>query len=208
MAFGAAALRHWAGHRDIHPVPLARLASALYLVVGATWLVASRLGLEPFGIGAPIVQLTAVHFHFAGFVAALLAARTCEASPGSRWAMVATMLTIGAPPVVAAGFTTGSAVFQIGGATLLAGGLWLLTGVTLAVVAPATAARTARLLLQVSALAVLAPMVLAVSWAAGQHLDVPALDVPTMARVHGTINAFGFSLAGLSGWVARDSSPA
>jgi len=39
-------------------------------------------------------------------------------------------------------------------------------------------------------------MVLAVSWAAGQHLDVPAFDIPTMARSHGTVNAFGFSLAG------------
>ncbi len=33
-----------------------------------------------------------------------------------------------------------------------------------------------------------------------------ALDIPAMARVHGTLNAFGFSLAGLLGWLARDSA--
>jgi len=207
VAFAVVVLRAWSRDRDLHPAALARVASAAYLVVGATWLVGSRLGVEPFGIAEPIVQLTAVHFHFAGFVAALLAARTCEAAEGSRWAAVATLCTIGAPPVVAAGFTTGSAVFQIGGATLLAGGLWLLAAVTLAVVAPATAPGAARVLLRISALAVVAPMVLAVSWAAGQHLDVPAFDIPTMARIHGTINAFGFSLAGLLGWAARDAAP-
>jgi len=51
-------------------------------------------------------------------------------------------------------------------------------------------------------------MVLGVFWAVGQHLDVPALDVPAMARVHGTLNAFGFSLAGLLGWLARHADPA
>jgi len=207
VAFAVVVLRDWNRARDLHPAALARVASAAYLVVGATWLVGSRLGVEPFGIGEPIVQLTAVHFHFAGFVAALLAARTCEAAKGSRWATVATLCTIGAPPVVAAGFTTGSAVFQIGGATLLAAGLWILAGVLLIVVAPATAPGAARVLLRISALAVVAPMVLAVSWAAGQHLGVPALDIPTMARIHGTVNAFGFALAGLLGWVARDAAP-
>ncbi len=69
---------------------------------------------------------------------------------------------------------------------------------------PLTAGAGAKALLGASALSVGAPMVLAVFWAAGQHYDVPVLDVPAMARIHGTLNAFGFSLAGLLGWVVRD----
>ncbi|HET7720302.1 MAG TPA: YndJ family transporter, partial [Acidimicrobiales bacterium] len=169
----------------------------------------SRLGLEPVGIGEPIVELTAVHFHFAGFAAALLAARTYEvaARVTPRWATAGTLLTIASPPVVAIGFTTGSAPAQIGGALLLSIGVWIVAALTLAAVLPLTAGAGAKALLATSALSVGAPMVLAVFWAAGQHYDVPALDVPAMARIHGTLNAFGFSLAGLLGWAARDAAP-
>ena len=203
----AVAALEWLGRPDFTPAGLARLASPVYLTVGATWLVASRLALEPVGIGEPIVELTAVHFHYAGFAAALLAARTYEAATG-RWAAAGALLTIVAPPIVALGFTTGSAVAQITGAVLLTAGVWIVAGVTATVVAPRTANPSARALLSVSAAAVVAPMVLAVFWATGQHFDVPALDVPAMARVHGTLNAFGFTLAGLLGWAARDTAPA
>ncbi len=39
------------------PPVLARLASPVYLTVGAAFLIMSRLGLRPVGIGAPIVEL-------------------------------------------------------------------------------------------------------------------------------------------------------
>ena len=206
LSLAAGAALHWVRRPDFGPAALARLASPVYLTVGATWLVASRLGLEPVGIGEPIVELTAVHFHFAGFAAALLAARTYEvaARVTPRWATAGTLLTIAAPPIVAIGFTTGSAPAQIGGALLLSLGVWIVAALTLAAVLPLTAGAGAKALLAASALSVGAPMVLAVFWAAGQHYDVPALDVPAMARIHGTLNAFGFSLAGLLGWVVRD----
>jgi hypothetical protein len=44
------------------------------LVVGGVWLVASRLGMRPLGIQEPIGSLTAVHFHYAGFATAMIAA--------------------------------------------------------------------------------------------------------------------------------------
>jgi hypothetical protein len=56
-----------------------------YLIVGGTWLVASRLGLQPVGFQEPIVLLTAVHFHFAGFLSAVLAGLTFERLRETRW---------------------------------------------------------------------------------------------------------------------------
>lgn len=56
-----------------------------YLVVGGIWLVASRLGSQSVGFQEPIVLLTAVHFHFAGFVSALLAGLTYERLRDTRW---------------------------------------------------------------------------------------------------------------------------
>jgi hypothetical protein len=207
VALAVATVRRWLAEPSFSPAVLARVASPLYLVVGATWLVASRLGLRPVGIGEPIVELTAVHFHFAGFVAALVAARTCEVAGRRtpRLAAAGALLTIAAPPFVALGFTTEWWPFQVGGALLLSVGLWTVAGLTLAVVTPLTADRREKALLSVSALAVAGPMVLAVFWAAARYAEVPALDIPAMARIHGTMNAFGFSLAGLLGWVARDT---
>ena len=46
------------------------------LAVGGAWLVASRLGMRPMGIQEPIGLLTAVHFHYAGFATATIAAAT------------------------------------------------------------------------------------------------------------------------------------
>ena len=207
VSLAVAAAVPWLRRPDFGPAALARVASPVYLTVGATWLVASRLGMEPVGIGEPIVELTAVHFHFAGFAAALLATRTYEVASRvtPRWAAAGTLLTIASPPIVALGFTTGSAPAQIGGALLLSIGVWIVAALTLGAVMPLTAGAGAKALLATSALSVGAPMVLAVFWAAGQHYDVPALDVGAMARIHGTLNAFGFSLAGLLGWVVRDT---
>src|SRR6266852_5645746 len=44
-----------------------------YALVGALWLLASRLGMQPIGFHEPIVLLTAIHFHYAGLMAAILA---------------------------------------------------------------------------------------------------------------------------------------
>ena len=44
-----------------------------YLAVGGVWLLMSRFGMHPAGFQEPIVLLTAVHFHFAGFLTGLLA---------------------------------------------------------------------------------------------------------------------------------------
>ena len=47
-----------------------------YIAVGGAWLVASRAGLHPAGFQEPIVLLTAVHFHFAGFLSSIFAGLT------------------------------------------------------------------------------------------------------------------------------------
>ena len=104
-------------------------ASAVpFLVVAPTSLFASRAGLELFGIGEPIVELTAVHYTFAGVAALVLAgaaAREAEASGrGRRLALVAVAATAVAPPLVAAGFTTRAGVLQVGGAVLMTVGVW------------------------------------------------------------------------------------
>ena len=166
--------------------------AALYAVVASTSLVVSRLGLEPFDLHEPIIQLTAVHYTYAGTAALVLAHRTNSTA--------ALAFTAGAPPVVALGFITHSALPQVGGAVLMTIGVWLTATHHLrAATRRATGTPATRALLGVSGLAVWIPMVLAVSWAAGQHWSIPILSIPDMARTHGVGNAVGFALCGLLG---------
>ena len=202
---GLAAVAGWRwvtgsrGGRSVRTVvePLA----LAYLAVGAGWLVLDRLGVEPAGVVAPFVALTAVHFSYAGFTATLLAAlawrRMSAASPRASASMVAAVA--GAPPIVAAGFTLAGPL-QVVGAVVLTAGLFALAELTRRHVLPTIDDGGARLLLAVSSIAVLVPMVLAVQWAVGWNYGTPALSIPVMARTHGVLNAVGFALCGVWGW--------
>jgi hypothetical protein len=174
--------------REAPPLDGPRLLAGLWALVAAGSLVCSCIGWSVLGQQEPFVRLTAVHFLFAG-----VGALTLATASGSTLAI---RCTAAAPPIIALGFVTGWAAPQVGGAFLLCLGVFATAASQLRrAAAPGPAPR--RVLLLVSGLAVWAPMVLAVAWAAGQHWDVPALSVPDMARWHGAPNAVLFVLCGL-----------
>lgn len=174
--------------------------AAVYALVAAGALLVSRAGMTAFGIQEPIVELTGVHYIYAGAAALVLAARTLEGAQATRRRVsrAAVALTAVAPPVVATGFVTRSALTQVGGAVLVTVGVWLTAGLQLRT-ARRSGSAAATLLLVISGLAVWAPMVLAVAWAAGQHWAIPVLSIPDMARTHGLANALAFVMCGLAG---------
>ncbi|MDQ6617935.1 MAG: YndJ family protein [Actinomycetota bacterium] len=196
--------RRWLRERSLSLVHLTRFTSALFLMVGGAWLVASGFAWRPLGFRSDIVELTAVHFHYAGMASSLLASVTLSAvehnrGPLLKAARVAAVAIGFSPPLIAAGFIF-SPVLQVAGGVSLATGLIILAVITIRSVLPALPAGPWRPLLTVSAVAVAAPMVLAVDWVVGQHSAIPALTIPQMAATHGAINAVGFVLCGVLGW--------
>lgn len=177
----------------------ATLLAPVYALVACTSLAASRAGLKLFGIGEPIVELTAVHYLYAGTGALILAATAQHQSTAATGAVAqaGVILTALAPPIVAIGFVSGAAPAQVGGAVVMTIGVWLTAGVQLIHAGSGARPAPQRALLVLSGLAVWVPMVLAVSWAAGQHWDIPALSIPAMARAHGLPNAIAFIVGGL-----------
>lgn len=169
------------------PAPTA--VAAVYATAAASSLLVSRLGLRPLGFHEPIIELTGVHYLYAGVGALTLATATRRRS--------AILLTMTAPPIVAAGFFTRAAVFQVGGAVLMTAGVWLTALEHLRLATDPSRQRAERILFAASGLAPWVPMVLAVSWAAAQHTAVPALSIPDMVRTHGAANSVGFIVAGL-----------
>jgi YndJ-like protein len=178
-------------------------AAVVYLAVGAGWFLASRLGSAPLGFGEPIVLLTAVHFHFAGFAAPLLAAATlrCARRIGRPPRALERFMVAGivaGPALVAAGFLISDAV-RLGATLILAFCLCLLALQTGRCV-PHIASRRTRSLLRLSSWSVIVAMLLAFVYACGEAAQVFIVNIPQMARWHGAVNAVGFALCGLLGW--------
>jgi len=170
--------------------------------------VASRLGLTPLGFEEPIVLLTAVHFHYAGFAACLiagaaaLALKQVPATANVALRLVLAGVLLG-PGSLAVGFIVGPVV------KLLAA-LWLalsLFGLSLLqlLFLGSVRLRPAQALFAVAGASSCVAMVLAVVWAVGEYPLQPFFNLPQMALVHGTLNAFGFCLGGLlTGPVRRE----
>jgi hypothetical protein len=180
------------------------LAAFLYFVIGAVWFLASRLGLNPIGSREPIVLLTAVHFHYAGFAVATLV-RALARIP-RRGAIPALLFPVGAigalagPAFLAAGFLIGPRV-KLVAALLVAAGEVALAGCFIGSIRE-VGQISSRLLLVVSASSVLISMCFAALWAIGEFPRQPFLDLARMAAWHGSLNAFGFTFCGLAAFIA------
>jgi len=177
------------------------------LAVAGAWFVASRLGVHPMGILEPIGLLTAVHFHFAGFATATIAAATLNFAQDrdrARWLRLVVGLVVLLPFMVAAGFVispvlkmTSAVSFSIS-VVLLAGFLWKS--------AAAVEDHTARIFLRIAAGSIFAGMILSTAYAIADFVGSEALPIPRMASTHGVINAVGFCLCGLLGWIVESES--
>jgi hypothetical protein len=161
-------------------------AALALLAVGSTFLVLDRLGVPPLALSEAIVTLTAVHFHFAAFgllgVAGLLAAE--DASP---WPAAAIAGLLAGIPLTALGFTLDDPRVGAAGAVLVAAG-----GLTLAArlaVGIRTGDRSLVVTRVLPAGALAAGMVLAPVWAWSTVTGFATLDLDTMVRTHGVLNA-------------------
>jgi hypothetical protein len=182
------------------PWPLEELvvdAGFAYTTVGAVALVLSHLG-ATFWFDPVIVRLTAIHFHYAGFVLPVATGLTGRVAHGRTYRVLAAVVLVG-PALVAAGisFSPVVEVLAVGGFTLAVAALG---GYVVVRVAP-TRPRVQGTLLALSALALPVSMLLALGYGvavfSGRDLG---LGVGTMVALHGSLNAFGFGLLAMVGW--------
>jgi YndJ-like protein len=193
---------------DTPATALCLLAGALYLPIGAAWLVVSRLGWNPRGFSEAIVLLTSVHFHFAGFatpvLAGLAAGRMAVRSGAARRRATNAICAavVAGTPLLAAGITF-SKTLERAAALLLAVSVAALGAFHLAAGRALVRSGHARASLALSGVAGLASMALAVSFALREPLGI-RLDIATMARTHGWLNGVGFVGLGLTGWMLEE----
>lgn len=181
------------------PAELAIDAGCLMLPVGGGWLVLSRLGVAAFGFEEPIVLLTAVHFHYAAFATLVLAGLAGRGPAEGRLYRLIVGGAIAGPPLLATGITL-SPLLEVVAATGLALALSGLAVLTLVRIVPRLSG-AARLLLAASSISLLGGMACALAYALGEFMGIGLISLGQMARIHGPLNALGFALCGLLGWV-------
>ena len=162
---------------------------------------------QPFGFSATVILLTAVHFHFAGFVLPLAGALAYRRQP-SRWLAVALGAVVIGIPVTALGFLGLPLANWIGAVLTACGGFAI--GLATIAIAPTLLRRSAVALAVVAGASLIVSMPMAIIYATGILLGTAWLDVEDMAAIHGTLNALGFSLAVMVAWTLerRELTPA
>lgn len=203
-------------------------ASSLYLPVGSIWLTLSRLGTPIGGYLVPIPMLTGVHFHYTMFALPTAAAMTgrflermgCPQAPsgaptgintpvrgaaasGAVFAAIAIVLVL-APAVLLAGWMFSLPPLKIVATLTLAAATTGLAAVIL-LMSPRMAPPSARTLLRISSGSIVVAMPLAGLYVLGEVFEPLAISIPRMAQVHGVLNALGFTLCGLIGWLIADA---
>jgi hypothetical protein len=176
-------------------------AGFVYLTVGSTALVLSHLGVT-FWFEPAIILLTAVHFHYAGFVLPVFTgfAGRCVGPVGDRvYRPLAAVVLVG-PALIAVGISFSPVVelAAVGAFTLAVAAL----GGYVAVRVASQRARAQRVLLRAAALALPVSMALALGYGVGAYTGNPpfGLGLSTMVTLHGSLNAYVFGFFGLIAW--------
>jgi hypothetical protein len=201
--------------RDTWARPIERLSADVglgYLVIGGIGLLIDRSGLQPLHLSAPVIALTAAHFHFAGFLLPLFAGRVARANRDSRLASRGVVGVILGVPAVALGITfsqlgwTPAIEAAAGCGLALAGAVVAILHVRWALDAADQPSATRGLIL-VCGVSLFFAMLLAAAYAVRPYsAPLPWLGLPQMRALHGTLNAFGVGLCGVLGWRAADAN--
>jgi hypothetical protein len=192
--------------RGLRPLPeLAIDVALLYLPVGAVALLLHRADIT-FFFDPIIILLTAVHYHYAGFVLPLVAGMAGRVLIGDssgfgtdlvgRSATVVTLVILVNLALIAVGITF-SPLVEVVAVSLFTVAVAVFAVLLLRYVVP-TLSRTPAALLAVASCSVFLTMALALAYG---YSAFPAtgqlITISEMIRWHGTLNAFGFALPAL-----------
>jgi hypothetical protein len=171
-----------------------------YIAVGGIWLLMSRAALHPAGFQEPIVLLTAVHFHFAGFLSSIFAGLTYSQLQSTKWAKPLRIILLGTllgPGILGISFLISPKLKLIAVILIVIGQCGLAAG--MARIGTTIARGASSVLLMLAAASVAIAMIYAAIWALGEYPLQPMTDLSHMERIHGVLNSIGFGVIGLLG---------
>lgn len=202
-AIAASGLARFRTHGRRHWQEFCIDAALIFPIVGGIATFWTAYDVRPLDFEPVIILLTAIHFHFAGFVFPLLTGLAGLALPG-RMARAAALGAIVGVPLVAVGINATQLGFPpllecVAAAVLSAAGL-MTAGLHMRLAMKPGRPPIVRALWCVAGLALAGSMVLSILYGVRFYGGIAGLDIPWMRATHGTANAFGFALLGLIVW--------
>lgn len=176
-----------------------------YALVGALWLLASRMGWQPVGFREPIVLLTAVHFHYAGLMAAVLAGLAASSTRTPLLLRIALSCAVLGPALLGLAFLVGPKLKLAAVMLMVIGECGIAFGTFR--VGLANASGIGGRMLVLGSACVILGMALAGIWAIGEYPLHAFVNLEQMARYHGVLNSIGFGLCSLVGWTLLHHKP-
>lgn len=182
------------------PAQWAISAGQIFLIVGGLSSVADRFGLQPLGFDAVIVLLTAVHFHFAGFIFPLLTGWVYQQKPDqiSRFAALMAVISV---PLTFLGITfskiSGNYIPEAVAAAAVAAAGWACGWGLLQISGNARSPWPVRILCIIAGLSLFFSMTLALAYAIRPVYAIDWINIPNMRAWHGTVNALGVGVSGV-----------
>lgn len=172
----------------------------VFLIVGSAWTLAYVAGIRPLDFSAIIVLLTAVHFHFAGYLLVSIIAEMVKHFPNRKSRTVGIIGMVGVP-LVAIGITLtqlgGSEIYETAAATIMA-----FSGIGVALLHFIYSCRLCgveKYLWRIGSSLLSVGMVLAMLYAWRFYLPKQYLDIFEMFVLHGSMNAAALMLLTM-GW--------
>lgn len=176
----------------------------IYLAIGGGWFSISRFGIDVMHFGPTITKLTAIHFHFAAFVAPILIGLVGrigdEQENHSVIYRVSAFGIMISPLLIAMGITYSRMIEFI---SVIGFAVALLFYCYQVITRVLNTARHfwARVFHIFSAVTLVFTIALACLYSLGRLLHVQTVSIPDMVAWHGAGNAFAFVLPGLIAWL-------
>ncbi len=196
----------WSWYRDLKLSTLCLLAASLYLPVGAAWGFADRLAWQPMDFSPTITLLTSIHFHYAGFMLPLITGLALREFPCLLGKMIGVGVIMGISLVAIGIMTTHfglPAEIEIVAVTIMA-----LSGMGAGMMHLNLTWRhrgeAGVWWWALAGLALIVGMGLALAYGWRTVWLIEVLTIPWMYAVHGTLNAIGFAIPGLLGWLSQE----
>ncbi|HEU5138786.1 MAG TPA: YndJ family protein [Bacillales bacterium] len=176
------------------PGGLLENVALVYIAVGGTWLILHQSGLPIMDFSNAIILLTAIHFHYAAFIAPILVAFVGKqlSAKGYSWISIGMIIS---PPLVAIGIT-GSDITEVIGVSVFVATLFAYAVLSLFKWIPEVQPGSTKLWFAISSLSLIVAMV-----AAFLYDTRGTLTITQMVWLHGVLNSFGFAFFGALGVV-------
>ncbi len=193
------------GSLSMNIIDMTKLAAYFYLPVGAIWAFVDRLGIPVLGYDPTIILLTAVHFHYAGFMLPLTAFWLAKVYPRNYLKYLNLGIIIGIPLVaigISATHFQWPSWIEVAGVTIMACSGALL-GLFYAGFGLMQKRTLPGILFIIGGLALFLGMALALCYGWRHVFLIEVLTIPWMYAIHGTCNALGFAVPIVIAWFIR-----